>query len=134
MNKYWEDEEYILSRVSLNGAEQPEIYSVQQGNSKPYAFVLFAEVMGKVDTFIYLIIFNPDGIIEKVSVLMYRENYGGEIASKRFLKQFKGKSNGLNMVYNKDIDGISGATISVQAITRAVRTDSKIFSELIEQL
>ena len=134
MSKYWEDEEYNLSRISLNGAEQPEIYSVQQGNSNPYAFVLFAEVMGKVDTFIFLIIFNPDGIIEKVSVLLYRENYGGEIASKRFLKQFEGKSNGQEMEYNQDIDGISGATISVQAITRAVKENSAAFSKLIKDL
>ena len=134
MSKYWEDEEYNLSRVSLNGAEQPEIYSVQQGNPNPYAFVLFAEVMGKVDTFIFLIIFNPDGIIEKVSVLLYRENYGGEIASKRFLKQFEGKSNGHEMEYNQDIDGISGATISVQAITRAVKENSAAFSKLIKDL
>ena len=134
LRKYWEDEEYNLTRVMLSGTDQPELYSVQQGNSKPYAFVLFAEAMGKVDTFTYLIIFKPDGIIEKVSVLLYRENYGGEIASKRFLKQFAGKSGGLNMVYSQDIDGISGATISVQAITRSVRENSITFSNLIEQL
>ena len=38
------------------------------------------------------------------------------------------------MEYNKDIDGISGATISVQAITRAVKKNSITFSKLIEQL
>ena len=134
LSKYWQDEEYLLTRVNLSGAEQPELYSVQQGNSRPYAFVLFAEAMGKVDTFTYLIIFKPEGIIEKVSVLLYRENYGGEIASKRFLKQFEGKSNGLNMEYNQDIDGISGATISVQAITRAVKENSTTFNKLINQL
>jgi len=134
LNKYWQDEEYHLTRVSLSGTEQPELYSVQQGNSQPYAFVLFAEALGKVDTFTYLIIFKPDGKIEKVSVLLYRENYGGEIASKRFLKQFEGKSGGLNMEYNQDIDGISGATISVQAITRAVKENSTTFSNLINQL
>lgn len=134
MNKYWQDEEYNLSRVKLTGPELPEIYSVQQGNSKPFAFVLFAEAMSKVDTFTYLIIFTPDGIIEKVSVLLYRENYGGEIGSKRFLKQFNGQSNGMNMEYNQDIDGISGATISVQSIIRAVKENSITFSNLIEQL
>lgn len=133
MSKYWEDEEYYLTRVSFSSPEQPEIYSVQQGNSKAFAFVLFAEAMGKVDTFTYLIIFKPDGKIEKVSVLLYKENYGGEIASKRFLRQFEGKSNGLNLEYNQDIDGISGATISVQAITRDIRENSITFSKLIEQ-
>lgn len=134
MSKYWEDEEYHLSRVTISGPEQPELYSVQQGNSKPFAYVLFAEAMGKVDSFTYLIIFKPDGIIENVSVLVYKENYGGEIGSKRFLRQFAGKSNGMNMEYTEDIDGISGATISVQAIIRAVRENSVTFSNLIAQL
>jgi Na+-translocating ferredoxin:NAD+ oxidoreductase RnfG subunit len=134
LSKYWQDEEYNLSRLTFSGTNQPEIYSVQQGNSKPFAYVFFAEAMGKVDTFTYLIIFKPDGIIEKVSVLLYRENYGGEIASKRFLRQFAGKSNGLSMEYNQDIDGISGATISVRAITRAVMGNSITFSNLIKQL
>ena len=134
LNKYWQDEEYHLTRVILPGTEQPELYSVQQGNSDPFAYVLFAEAMGKVDNFTFLIIFKPDGIIEKISVLLYKENYGGEIASKRFLKQFEGKSAGLNMEYNQDIDGISGATISVQAISRAVKENSTTFSNLLKQL
>ena len=134
MNKYWLDEEYNLTRVTLAGTEQPELYGVSQGNSQPFAFVLFAEAMGKVDTFTFLIIFQPDGVIKKVSVLLYKENYGGEIASKRFLRQFEGKANGLSMEYNENIDGISGATISVQAITRAVRENSITFNNLIEQL
>ena len=134
LSKYWQDEEYNLSRVMLSGANHPEIYRVQQGNSKPFAFVLFAKAMGKVDTFTYLIIFKPDGIIEKVSVLLYKENYGGEIGSKRFLRQFDGKSNGMKMEYNEDIDGISGATISVQAITRAVKENSIKFTKLLEEL
>ena len=67
-------------------------------------------------------------------MLLYKENYGGEIASKRFLKQFEGKSAGLNMEYNQDIDGISGATISVQAISRAVKENSTTFSNLLKQL
>ncbi len=134
LNKYWQDEEYNLSRVNLNNINHPEIYSVQQGNSKPFAYLLFAEANSKIDTFIYLIIFKPNGIIEKVSVLMYRENYGGEIASKRFLKQFEGKSNGEQMKYNRDIDGISGATISVQSITLAVKEKSIAFSKLIEHI
>ena len=134
LNKYWQDQEHNISRVSLSGNNQPELYSVEQGNSKPYAYLLFAEANSKVDTFIYLIIFKPDGEIEKVSVLLYKENYGGEIASSRFLKQFEGKANGIDMKYNQDIDGISGATISVQSIILAVKEKSLAFNNLIQQI
>jgi Na+-translocating ferredoxin:NAD+ oxidoreductase RnfG subunit len=133
LNKYWQDEEFNMTRAKLNPG-QPEIYKVQQGNSSPFAYVLFAEAPSKVDTFIYLVVFNSDAAIEKVAVLLYRENYGGEIASNRFLRQFEGKSNGINMEYNKEIDGISGATLSVRSISRALKNDSKMFYELISEL
>jgi Na+-translocating ferredoxin:NAD+ oxidoreductase RnfG subunit len=132
--KYWSDSEYRLSHLKLSGPYQPELYAVQQGNSKPFSYVLFDEARSKVESFVYLVIFKPDGTIEMVSVLLYKENYGGEIASKRFLKQFAGKSNGQNMEFNKDIDGISGATISAQSITLALKRNSIKFKQLIEQL
>jgi len=134
LRKYWENDEYHLVRSELSGIHQPEIYAVQHGDAKPYAFIIFDEAASKVDTFIYMVIFKPDGVIDNVSVLLYKENYGGEIASKRFLKQFEGKSAGLNMEYKQDIDGISGATISVQAITLGVRKNSLTFSKIKEQL
>ncbi len=134
LNKYWEDEEFTLTRINLTKNNLAEIYAVHQGNSNPYAYVLFGEAPSKVDTFIYLVIFNPEGEIEKVSVLVYKENYGGEIGSKRFLNQFAGKYNGIGMDYNKDISGISGATLSGQSITLAIKENSITFSKLIEQL
>lgn len=134
MDKYWQDMEYKLTNVDLSTTESTEIYAVDQGDGTPTAYVMFADAMGKVDTFIYMIIFSPEGSINKVSVLLYKENYGGEIASKRFLRQFEGKSNGRKMEYNEDIDGISGATISVQAITRSIRENSTTFNDILMQL
>lgn len=134
LGKYWVDIDYKLSSEKVNDSDAAEIYAVYHEDQNPAAYVLFAEEMGKVDTFIYLIIFSPDGSIKKVSVLLYKENYGGEIASKRFLKQFEGKSNGMDMEYNRDIDGISGATLSVQAISRGVRKNSITFTKFINQL
>ena len=40
----------------------------------------------------YLIILDENLKIKKSKILVYREDYGGEIASKRWLKQFIGKS------------------------------------------
>ena len=54
-------------------------------------------------------------------MLVYREEYGGEIGSKRWLKQFVGTAaSGKKLEYNEDIIPISGATISVQSMTRAI--------------
>jgi len=68
----------------------------------------------------YLIILDENLKIKKSKILVYREDYGGEIASKRWLKQFIGKSSLDSFLYSKDISAISGATISVKSMINVV--------------
>ena len=56
----------------------------------------------------------------KTKVLVYREDYGGEIGSKRWLKQFIGKTQHDELRYGDNIVAISGATISVRSMTHAM--------------
>jgi len=77
--------------------------------------------LSKTADFDYLVLFDKDFIITKSKVLVYREEYGGEIGSKRWLKQFIGKnSDSPELIYGKTIVPISGATISVKSMTNAV--------------
>jgi len=68
----------------------------------------------------YLVILDKDLKIKKSKILAYREDYGGEIASKRWLKQFIGKSWIDSFLYSREISAISGATISVKSMINAV--------------
>ena len=72
------------------------------------------------DIFDYVVLLNPDLTIQKSKVLIYRENYGRQIGSQRWLKQFIGKKSGDPLAYGADIDAISGATISAKSMTKAV--------------
>ena len=83
-----------------------------------YAFLGTAP--SKTDTFEYLVLFDPDLIIKKVNVLVYREDYGGEIGSNRWLKQFIGIPKNTNLIVGKNVAAISGATISVYSMTNAI--------------
>ena len=83
-----------------------------------YAFIGTAP--SKTDTFEYLVVFDPNLIVKKVNVLVYREDYGGEIGSNRWLKQFVGKARSTELAVGKNIAAISGATISVYSMTNAV--------------
>jgi hypothetical protein len=58
------------------------------------------------------------GKIQRVKILEYRESRGDEVRHEFFIHQFQGA--GLNSAQELDrpIDGISGATLSVSAITR----------------
>lgn len=83
-----------------------------------YAYV--SKAFGKVDYFDYLVLLDKELIILKTKILVYREDYGGEIGSKRWLKQFIGKTQNDELRYGDNIAAISGATISVQVMTKAM--------------
>jgi len=56
--------------------------------------------------------------IESLRVMVYRENRGGEVSSPAFTDQFNGISLAADSTLDGKIDGITGATLSVQALTR----------------
>jgi hypothetical protein len=56
--------------------------------------------------------------IRNLRVLTYRENRGGEVATPAFTDQFNGVELEENDHLDTTIDGISGATLSVKALTR----------------
>jgi hypothetical protein len=69
----------------------------------------------RFEDFDFMVLFDENKTIKLVKILVYRENYGGEIGSKRWLRQFIGKSKPLPLV-----DGISGATISVNSLKYSI--------------
>lgn len=62
-----------------------------------------------------------DGKILQVRILTYRESRGGEVRYPAFLKQFQGITLQADYFLNHHIDGISGATLSVNAMNRMTR-------------
>ncbi len=89
-------------------------------NNTVLGFAYISKAFGKVDYFDYLVLLDKDLIILKTKILVYREDYGGEIGSTRWLKQFIGKTKNDELNYGENIAGISGATISVQVMTKAM--------------
>ena len=83
-------------------------------------YAIIATAPSKTDSFEYLLLFDLNLKIKKVKVLIYRENYGGEISSKRWLSQFIESPEDDSFVYGDNISAISGATISVKSITESI--------------
>lgn len=95
-------------------------FFVIMSRSDSLGYAYFAKAPSKTDEFDYLVLFDNDLIIVKSKVLIYREDYGGEIGSKRWLKQFNGKTQDDELKYGDNIAAISGATISVRSMTLAI--------------
>jgi len=95
-----------------------KVYRCTNTNKEEF-YALFTQSKGRYDYFDYLICLDSELTIQKVSILKYRSEHGGEIASKKWLAQFIGYSEG-ELRYKKDISAISGATISAGSITEDI--------------
>ena len=121
-------ENFELSNINVDNSIKEEIWD-QFNYSKFKKIIHNDELIGysyesKAPSmhyeFDYLIILDLNLKIIDSKVLVYRENWGGEIGSKRWLKQFKDKGKDDRLQYMKDISAISGATISVKSMIETV--------------
>ena len=64
----------------------------------------------------YAITLDKDLSVKNVKILEFKSEYGIEIKSKSWLKQFNGYE-GKQLTYGKNIDAITGATISANELT-----------------
>lgn len=80
--------------------------------------------------FDYFIFFDSSKTVSLIEVFNYQATHGYEVTAKGWLKQFVGFSGNDTLIVNKDIDGISGATISVHAITLDVQEKTRILKSI----
>ena len=96
-------------------------------------YLAFDQAPSKFHKFEYYIIFDTKGEILKVEVLNYNENYGAEICNKRWLKQFHQINTASFFEYNTTVDGISGATLSVQSISSHIWNVTETLKDYLKQ-
>jgi len=84
-------------------------------------FAVVRNVKGKDQPITYLVATDTADRLRDVDILVYREPYGGEVAYEPWRRQFRGKTAADTLVVGRQIRGISGATISVHAVTLGVR-------------
>ena len=90
-------------------------YSISEHDSI-IGYLAVTDAPSKFHMFDYYILFDNEAEILKVEILHYRENYGAEICSKRWLKQFVGIDTKNVQAVHNSVDAISGATISVNSL------------------
>ena len=73
---------------------------------------------------------SPRGIVERVEIMVYREPRGDEVRDERFRKQFQGKTSQDPLRISRDIDALSGATVSSASLAVGVRRATVLVEEL----
>lgn len=96
------------------------VLRVSRGDSL-LGFAEVGNVLGKDQPITFLVAIDPEDRLKDVDILVYRESYGGEVAYEPWRRQFRGHTAGDSLRVGKEIRSISGATISVHAVTLGVR-------------
>jgi len=73
-----------------------------------------------------------EGTLQSMQVLIYRESHGWEVKFPFFTRQFTGLRLGDGNRLDRNIDGISGATLSVNALTRLSRVALFLHHEAVK--
>jgi Na+-translocating ferredoxin:NAD+ oxidoreductase RnfG subunit len=127
--------DYLIEEQKLNHFETKELKSgdLLFSVTKPeidslVGYVFSASASGRYEEFDYVVLCNSELKVKVVKVWKYRSSHGGAIAGKRWLKQFIGYKEG-ELRYGKDIQALSGATISGNSIVSDVQRVQKILHE-----
>ena len=91
-------------------------------------------VYGKEMPITFLVIFNDSGKIILADIVKYRELYGGAVQNENWTAQFRKKDSNSGYKVGTDIDGITGATISVKSVTNGIYKLSLLYKEIKENL
>ncbi len=103
-------------------------YIAKTGNTVD-GYALLDQELGKTEPITVMTAIFPNGEVQEVEILVYREPIGSEVHEKSFLKQYKGKKITDPIRLNQDIIPISGATISSRSVSQAVKRALIIWSE-----
>lgn len=108
------------ARVDTMHVDTTTVLRVSRADSL-LGFAAVGNVLGKDQPITFLVAIDPADRLKDVDILVYREPYGGEVAYEPWRRQFRGKGASDSLRVGKEIRSISGATISVHAVTLGVK-------------
>jgi Na+-translocating ferredoxin:NAD+ oxidoreductase RnfG subunit len=94
-------------------------------------YALFDEERGQHELISFGTFFDATGRVTRVEVMAYREPYGDGIRAERFRQQFVGRSAQSGFAPGRDIDAVSGATISSRSMSLGVQRASLLLEEML---
>lgn len=123
--KVWEIPDSLQQKAKIKTKkafyrDKIEIWRIRDG-SNVLAFALLDHTVAKVKPISFLTLFSAQGQVLQSEILKYRESHGEQVTRPKWLAQFKGKKAEDSWIVGKDIDGISGATLSVNSMTLAIQ-------------
>lgn len=118
------------------GAPLPQAgYEILVGWSggAPAGYAIIDEQLGQHEPITYAVLFDPAGRVQRVEIMVYREPYGDGVRSEGFRRQFVGRDAASPMRAGREIQFVSGSTISSRALAAGVRRDALLIRAYLQQ-
>ncbi|MEW6009300.1 MAG: FMN-binding protein [Candidatus Omnitrophota bacterium] len=125
-------QEYKVESLFLDNQEVKVCTVIRE--AKILGWTVILDEMGKIKPITFLVAIDIEGNILAVNVLEYRDMFGSEIKRRSFLRQFQGKSLKDSIVVGRDIDAVTGASISSHAAASAVKKSLTIIERIQKDL
>lgn len=97
------------------------LWQAIDAQGKNVGVVVTDKVIGKHEFIVYALGITPEGKATAPFILDFRESYGQQVERDAWRDQFVGKTRHDRLRVGKDIDNISGATLSCVNVTNGVR-------------
>ncbi len=113
--------------TAIDNAEGVNSFSEVKKNGEVIGYYANVSPNGFGGAIVLAVGLEPDGKLAGVKVISHSETpgLGSRVAEDNFLSQYEGKSGTLTI--NKDIDAITGSTVSSKAVTEGVNTAIKAY-------
>jgi electron transport complex protein RnfG len=123
----------IEQRLGRRLPKRDYTFYVASTGGKVDGYALFDEERGQHEPISFATFFDADAKVTRVEIVAYREPYGDGIRAERFRRQFLGKSGRGGFALDRDVDAISGATISSRSMCIGVQRASVLLEETLQR-
>jgi Na+-translocating ferredoxin:NAD+ oxidoreductase RnfG subunit len=98
------------------------------------AFGFLDNVIGKSMPITFVVLLDVEGNIISTNIIKYREPYGGAVSNDNWNEQFTGKNSSSDFTVGESVNGISGATISVNSVTKGIRKIALLYEKIKDDI
>ncbi|MBF7689614.1 FMN-binding protein [Acinetobacter pollinis] len=125
------DQEKKLKEVSgiTSPLKTDQIFKTKEGD-----WLVIDQVLGKHEMITYAVGINAKGAVKQIEIMEYTETYGSQVRNASWREQFVGKTSSSAITLGKDIQNISGATLSSKHITDGVHRIMGLYAMELKSL
>lgn len=129
----------VLTKEQMKSIQKASKIKVRNSKMRVWKTVdggwfIVDQVIGKHENMDVAFALTNGGRVKGIEILNYRETYGWEVKSPKWLKQFIGKGHEEHLKLDKQIKNISGATLSCRHITDAVNRITHSWDQVLRNL